>query len=194
LDNRKYPTELANVKAIKAKLSKTDYALLEKEFTAAMEQNIFPFWYGTKWDFNGTTQMPNEGKIACGYFVTTTLSHAGVPLNRVKLAQAASETMIRELTEAKNIHHISNTSISIFEDKMKKLGNGLYIIGLDNHTGFISISETGNYFIHSSGGFPFQVVKEKISKSKVLKKSNYKVVGKISADKSFLKKWINHSF
>ena len=136
--------------------------------------------------------MPNDGKIACGYFVTTTLRDAGVPLNRVKLAQAASETMIRDLTEAKNIHHISNTSLSVFEEKMEKLGKGLYIVGLNNHTGFISISETGNYFIHSSGRFPYQVVKEKIVKSKVLEKSNYKVVGKISADKSFLKKWISN--
>jgi len=39
----------------------------------AVDAEIFPFWYGTEWDFNGTTQQPGTGRIACGYFVSTVL-------------------------------------------------------------------------------------------------------------------------
>ncbi|WP_346883237.1 hypothetical protein [uncultured Algibacter sp.] len=40
--------------------------------------DIVPHWYGTTWDFNGHTNIPNQGDIACGYFVSTTLKHIGV--------------------------------------------------------------------------------------------------------------------
>src|SRR6476660_4877291 len=36
--------------------------------TGAIWKEIFPSWYGTPWDFNGTTEVPQQGKIACGYF------------------------------------------------------------------------------------------------------------------------------
>ena len=114
----------------------------------------------------------------------------GVPINRVKMAQCASEEMIKSLTSKKHIYHLSSMSLFDFEKKLKTIGNGLYIVGLDNHTGFISISQNGNYFIHSSGWFPFKVVKDILSESKVLSKSKYRVVGKISDDETFLKKWV----
>lgn len=114
----------------------------------------------------------------------------GVPINRVKMAQCASEEMIRSLTSKENIHHISNVSLAKFEEKLVSYGNGLYIIGLDNHTGFIFIDGDAHYFIHSTGWFPFKVVKDVIGESSVLSKSNYRVVGKISDDKAFLKRWV----
>src|SRR5678815_5098001 len=39
--------------------------------TRTIYSEIFPSWYGTAWDFNGTTEVPQQGKIACGYFVST---------------------------------------------------------------------------------------------------------------------------
>src|SRR5437764_1215954 len=44
---------------------------------ASVDADIFPAWFGTPWDFNGTTQTPGEGKIACGYFVTTVMRDLG---------------------------------------------------------------------------------------------------------------------
>src|SRR2546429_7045322 len=41
--------------------------------TRSIYTEIFPSWYGTAWDFYGTTEVPQQGKIACGYFVTTVL-------------------------------------------------------------------------------------------------------------------------
>jgi hypothetical protein len=188
-----YPAQLDTIQRLRHQLkaSNASVAQLEKAFIKSLTQRVFPYWYGTDWDFNGTTETPHKGNIACGYFVTTTLQQAGVPLNRVKLAQCASEEMIRALVSKTNIHHLSNMTLSEFERKLNSYGNGLYIIGLDNHTGFIWLSDKGHFFIHSSGWFPFKVVKDKVSESSVLKKSNYRVVGKISADEPFLKKWVN---
>ncbi len=194
LDNKNYTNVLNSIIQDKdttrcKKFNKKD---LEKKFIKMMNSKIFPYWYGTKWGFNGITETPNTGEIACGYFVTTTLRDIGVPLNRVKLAQCASEEMIRTLVSKENIHKYSNIDIGEFISKIKKHGNGIYIIGLDSHTGYILLSNSGDYFIHSSGNFPWQVVKENLSNSSTLKKSKYKVIGKISSDESFLKKWINN--
>lgn len=195
LDVRLYPSELDSIRQTRALLKNKNVsvAILKSNFIKAMNTKIFPYWYGTEWDFNGTTQFPQKGKIACGYFVTTTLQQAGVPINRVKMAQCASEEMIRSLTSKKNIHHLSGISLSEFENKLKKLGNGLYIIGLDNHTGYLLIDDKQNYFIHASGWFPFKVVRQKISESDVLARSKYRVVGKISDDDFFLKNWLKGS-
>lgn len=194
LDNAYYKTELDSIRNIRVGLKKANAGkkALGAAFIKQITQKVFPYWYGTKWDFNGTTQMPQEGSIACGYFVTTTLRDMGVPINRVKMAQCASEEMIRSLASKQHIHYISNTSLSEFEKKIAAYGNGLYIIGLDNHIGFIHINGDEHYFIHSTGWFPFKVVKDKISESSVLSKSNYRVVGKVSDDEAFLKKWADN--
>jgi len=192
LDTSYYKFELDTIRTQRTALAKEkpDYKKAKSQFVANITKKIFPYWHGAKWDFNGTTKIPGEGAIACGYFVTTTLEHMGVPINRVKMAQCASEEMIQSLTTKKNIHHLSNIPLKEFEKRLKKFGNGLYIIGLDNHTGYIFLSDNGNFFIHSTGWFPFKVVKDKLSESRLIGKSKYRVVGKISDDETFLKKWL----
>jgi len=192
INTANYSLEIDSIKLVKKKLlaSASPINKVEGAFLSAITKRIFPYWYGTAWDFNGTTQIPQKGKIACGYFVTTTLRDAGYPINRVKMAQCASEEMIRSMTQKKFIFHFSNTNLKKFEAELIKKGQGLYVLGLDNHTGFILISGEGNYFIHASGWYPFKVVREKLSESDVVGNSKYKVVGKISADEEFLKKWL----
>jgi hypothetical protein len=56
-------------------------------FTSALINDIIPHWYGTVWDFNGHTENPRKGTIACGYFVSTTLTDAGFEIDRYKMAQ-----------------------------------------------------------------------------------------------------------
>jgi hypothetical protein len=189
-----YKFELDTIESVRKKLS-TDMEVkkLKKIFVENITKRIFTYWYGTEWDFNGTTQKPHEGNIACGYFVTTTLRDMGVPINRVKMAQCASEEMITSLASRKNVHRFSNVPLNKFEKKMNELGDGLYIIGLDNHTGFILISGTGNYFIHASGWFPYKVVRDVVGESSILSNSKYRVVGKISDDEDFLKNWVKGS-
>lgn len=192
LDNCYYHAELDTIRDLRRDLKKRGAGknALRKAFVHQITQKVFPYWYGTKWDYNGTTEMPQKGSIACGYFVTTTLRDMGVPINRVKMAQCASEEMIRSLSAKKHVHYISNTTLQEFEKQLVGYGDGLYIIGLDSHTGFILVEGDDHYFIHSTGWFPFKVVKDKVSESSVLERSKYRVLGKISDDDAFLARWV----
>ncbi|HKY43053.1 MAG TPA: hypothetical protein VJM50_08150, partial [Pyrinomonadaceae bacterium] len=96
---------------------------------------IFPSWYGTVWDFNGTTEVPQQGKIACGYFVTTVLRDAGWKVQRARLAQQASENIILSLTTDAYIKRFRRVAISDFVNAVKEWGAGIYVVGLDIHTG-----------------------------------------------------------
>ena len=187
-----YPKTKDSITQIKKQLKSKSTKEIGSEFTRLISTKIFPYWYGTKWGFYGTTEKPNEGEIACGYFVTTTLRDMGVPIKRSKLAQLASEEMIKILVSSSNIQRFSNIDINTFEAKLKSAGNGIFVVGLDNHTGFLLISNDGDYFIHSSGIFPYKVEKDVLSKSPILVRSKYRVVGKLSADKDFLNNWIKN--
>jgi hypothetical protein len=163
----------------------------EKIFTKAVAETIIPGWIGTAWDFNGTTEKPQKGSIACGYFVTTVLRDAGLNLARVKLAQCASEQMITSLVQPKYIHRFSNVTMEVFMQSIKKQGYGLYIVGLDNHTGFIYNDGKEIYFIHSTFIGTRNVQKENAATNWILEKSKYKVLAKISTDEKVLERWIN---
>ena len=163
----------------------------EKIFTRAVAETIIPNWIGTKWDFNGISETPQQGNIACGYFVTTVLRDAGLNLARTKLAQCASEQMILGLIQPKYIKRFSNADMAVFMQAIEQQGYGLYIVGLDNHTGFIYNNGNQIYFIHSTFVGTKNVQKEKAAESRVLKQSKYKVLGKISADEKVLERWIN---
>jgi len=157
---------------------------------ASIYKEIFPSWYGTSWDFNGTTEAPQQGKIACGYFVSTVLRDAGWRVQRVRLAQQASENIILSLTTDPYVKRFRRVPVSDFVNAVKKWGTGLYVVGLDIHTGFIVNTGVEVYFIHSSYIEPYMVVREKAIESKILAASNYRVLGKISADDVFIEKWL----
>jgi hypothetical protein len=149
---------------------------------------MFPQWYGTPWDFNGTTIIPKQGTIACGYFVTTVLQHAGFRIPRVKLAQCASEFMIRRLTQ--DIRRFHNVPIEEVIAYLKKREDGLYIAGLDSHTGFIYKKGNTLKFVHSnyyeaSTG----VMAQELDGWNPINDSQYRVIGRI-LDDEMIRKWI----
>ena len=169
-------------------------SLIEKSniFTDAITKTIVPAWIGTQWEFNGTSEIPNKGSIACGYFVTTVLRDSGLPIARIKLAQCASEEMIKTLVSKQNISRFSNSNFKVFISFLKTNHNGLYVIGLDNHTGFILKDDAEIWFIHSTFIGNGRVQKEIAEKSSILKNSKYKIVGKISVDENTLNRWIKN--
>ena len=149
----------------------------ERAFDARLEE-IHRDWMGTAWTFHGTSQTPRQGSIACGYFVTTTLEQAGVELERVRLAQAASETMILALAESGTIRRYSDASLDTFLERLRSQGEGYYLVGLDNHTGFLKVAPDGEIaFIHSGPGRG--VVEESPAEAPELALSRYRVTGKL---------------
>lgn len=157
----------------------------------SIEEKLFPYWYGTSYDFSGNTQTPGRGKIACGYFVTAVLADMGIPIDRNRLAQVASEEMVLELVGEERIQRFKSTNITEFLEAVRQQGDGLYVVGLDTHTGFLLAKNDDVDFIHASARFPSMVLREDALDSPTLRYSNYRVLGKISDNTSLLAKWLN---
>jgi len=191
------PSAYENTKAHIAQLRQvlqqqhvTDTATLQPYFVHAMVDSIIPYWYGTAWDFNGTTQTPRTGAVACGYFVSTVLRDAGLALNRVKTGQSSSEAITRNLCNKQDIKLFYNKPLAAMLSYVQSKGFGLYIIGLDSHVGFLYNDGTNTWFIHSKWFGEKAVVKEVAAASAVLYYSHYRMVGKISNNASLLRKWV----
>ena len=120
-------------------------------FTNTLLNDIVPHWYGTTWDFEGHTNQPNNGEIACGYFVSTTLKHFGFNLNRYKLAQQGGTNEALSLQPFKKLSTYRNIEYPELKSKLlNKYKDGLYFVGLSNHVGYILIKNKELYFLHSS--------------------------------------------
>jgi hypothetical protein len=155
-----------------------------------LTENIFPQWYGTRWDFNGVSRTPGQGGIACGSFVVFTLQDAGFNIPS-KMYRQPSENIIKNLTDETNIKRFSNhVSMERIIEWIKLKGEGLYIVGLDIHVGFIIYAGRKMTFCHSNYYDPPQHVENQdILDISPLTESNYRVLGKILT-KDMIKKWI----
>jgi hypothetical protein len=178
-------------KAYEAFPSKSDSVInvARQYLINTMDAKIFPSWYGTPWDFNGTVRLPQKGSIACGYFVTNTLIDLGLKIPRYKWAQSASETFIKKLS-SKDIKRYSNEPIEKVKKDLLIKGNGLYLIGLDFHVGYVIVSGNCIRFIHSNFEQPdIGVMWENFGDSSAILNSSYRVVGKLFS-KEMMVNWI----
>jgi len=157
-----------------------------ERFFSFVNNDIPKYWVGTKWDFNGTTRTPKEGKIACGYFVTNIISDFGMNIRRIFLAQQASSVLIDELCAKGSIQRF-NSIDQVKQYLNKRKEKEVFIIGLDFHTGFVIKDDTNNYFLHSNYINQQGVIKEKIEESMALKSSNLFVIGSLTKNKSLFK-------
>ena len=149
--------------------------------------DIYAYWHGTRWAFYGMTRTPQQGTIACGYFVTNTLADLGFKIDNVKLAQCVSGDMIKVLCT--DIH--SFNGIKNFEAYMEKQPeNSVFIVGLDFHTGYIVKDAAGSYFLHSNYIGKEGVIKEKIGESAALANNKFFMIGSLTANKKLLKQWV----
>jgi hypothetical protein len=151
---------------------------------------LYDKWKNTPWDYNGTADRPNQGAIACGYFVTTILRDMDLKINRSKLAVCASSVMMKSLVPHQKIKNLSYLNYSDFNNELKYYGKGVYIIGLDFHTGFIVNDGIENWFIHSYFVKRRGVVKEAVSNSWALRSSKTRWIISLTNDKEFLYKWM----
>lgn len=152
---------------------------------------IFPFWYGTPWDFNGHTNVPNQGEIACGYFVSTTLKHIGFNLDRYKLAQQLPIHEAKTISLGEPILEIENGDFKVCMEKIKtKISKGIYFVGLDaSHVGFLLKRKNHLFFIHSNYGTPTEVIIENAEKSPVFKSFRHFYIAKISGNSKLMEYW-----
>lgn len=166
-------------------------SLARNYISTTLCDSIWSHWYGTQWDFYGTTETPGKGKIACGYFITTTLKHMGYNVDRVTLAQQAASVIITTMCGKGKTKIIGNNDRNALQDYMLNQKDGVFICGLDNHVGFIQKKGEKIYFVHSSGfSGQLKVMKEELLESKAITYSNAYYVGDLLANEANLIKWI----
>jgi hypothetical protein len=167
-------------------------AILEKArdlFAATLSDSIFVCWYGTEWDFNGTTTCPRSGNIACGYFITTVLKHSGFNIGRSYLAQQASSVMIKTFCPNDKIKTITNNQTQKLFAYMKTRPDGIFMVGLDNHTGFIIKKGEVIDFVDADYQVD-KVVREPLEKSNIIKNNGFFMVGDLSHSDATMVKWL----
>jgi len=158
-------------------------------FLNTLLNNIAPHWYGTTWAYEGHTNIPMQGEIACGYFVSTTLRHFGFKLNRYKMAQQPGLNEALSLQARKELKIYRNIEYpKLKENLLKTYSDGIYFVGLSNHVGYVLIKNKELYFLHSSY-CDNQVVIEYAEHSYCFESDIY-VFAEISTNKKLLKKWI----
>lgn len=153
--------------------------------------NYFEAWYNTPWTFHGHSQTPGEGSIACGYFVTTTLRDMGFNIPRVKWAQQTSEYLIKKLTT--DVKRFRQRPMVDVVKYIEMRGEGLYIVGLDCHVGYIYFRKGKMSFVHANYYRPkIGVMSEPLVGRNPLNDSKYRVIGKIF-DKEMVRNWIQNT-
>lgn len=153
--------------------------------------SILPTWLGTTWGYNGTTQTPGLGQIACGYFVTTCLRDVGFDLPRVRLSQQPAETIIGTFVQQSLRRRWSNAPIDQFVRDVSGMGQGVYLVGLDYHIGFLIVDTGVVAFWHASYLPPSMVIGEDALQSPILRASRYRVVGRIIPNAMLIRRWLS---
>ncbi|NUP11844.1 MAG: hypothetical protein HOW73_37830 [Polyangiaceae bacterium] len=116
--------------------------------------------------------------MACGYYVTTVLRDVGFKVERRKLAQQPSEQIVRTLSPEDSIMRFRKGDSKLVVSEIEERGEGLYVVGLDNHVGFLLHDGNKVEFCHASYVDPAEVRCEDPLKSKAFA-SNYHVVGEL---------------
>lgn len=147
-------------------------------------------WLGTPWDFNGTAPAPGQGKIACGYFVSTVLTDAGFRVSRTTLAQQPSSRIILTFVDKGQTQLTVGEDYSAFANRIEQCEPGIYVVGLDTHVAFLVLKGGKFRFVHSSGSKPWCVVDEPRSAAKVLQRSKWRMVANLTADSELIRRWL----
>jgi len=152
-----------------------------------IDEDIYNYWAGTPWEFYGTTQQPKAGSIACGYFVTNTLTDLGFRIDRIGLAEVRSGDMIKKLCVGiKSFNSLKKLNGYLAKQPI----NSVFIIGLDFHTGYVVKTAADCYFFHSNYIKKEGVVREKIDASQALTANKFFMIGSLTANENLLRKWV----
>ncbi|MFX0556962.1 hypothetical protein ACOCEA_09190 [Maribacter sp. CXY002] len=167
---------------------------IKSAFTNHLVNRIIPHWYGTPWSFGGHTAIPNQGEIACGYFISTTLRDMGIKLNRYKLAQKSPLDEAKAISCGSPIYSIIQESpekaIAEIDNLTKE---GLHFIGFDTgHVGFLLKQKGELFLIHSNYFSPVSVCIERIEESRAFKSFSKFHLVDISNNDILIQRWLDN--
>ena len=162
-------------------------------FTHLLVYQLIPYWYGTPWAFEGYSATPNTGSIACGYFVSTTLLHMGLHVNRYKLAQ---QLPVHEALSIAGEDRVLTVEILPDTNRAEALvqacpENGVYFIGFDqSHVGYLYRSGACSFIIHSDYLSTGVVAIESALNSPVLNAYSRYYIAPISTNEWLMNCWL----
>ena len=157
-------------------------------FEESIAVDVVHYWYGTSFDKEGMARNPNEGKIACSYFITTVLEDAGLRVNRVKLAQQSAQNIAQTLCNRSKMNRL--TTPGEVKDYVQKNGKGLYVIGFSFHVGFLYNDGFDTYLIHASPLPPGTVARLPMEGARSFDYSKFYDIGKLSDNTDLIVKWL----
>jgi hypothetical protein len=211
-DAARYATVLAQVAAHRGELG-TRYAaargararaLIREEarqfVVDTLVSQIFPAWMGmpSGGGLQATASLPHEPGmyISCSYFLTAALQNAGLVLeSRARFAQAPAAWIERALLPpGGQIHRYGNLTPAELEQRLVGLGDGLYVVGLNIHVGFIVVEGGNAWFVHSSYTPPGTVVNEPVASSMAIalsQRAGY-WVSPLFKDDRIVELWLRH--
>jgi hypothetical protein len=147
---------------------------------AAIIDDLLPAWMGTPWGLGAQSDAsrPHQtGKVVgCSYFVTAILQNAGLELeSRRRFAQAPSLWIERALLPyGGQVHRFGSIPAADLRKRVAALGEGLYIVGLDYHVGFLVVEGAEVRIVHASFFPPQAVVSEPVEASAAIEGSRPK--------------------
>jgi hypothetical protein len=177
------------------RLGNISFDQIKTAFTNQLVDKIIPHWYGTPWSFGGHTATPNQGTIACGYFISTTLRDMGVNLNRYKLAQKSPIDEAKIISCGSVINKVvQETPEKAFDEIDSLTEEGIYFIGFDEgHVGYLLKREGKLFLIHSNYLVPIAVCVEPLKESRVFKRFTKFHLVAISHNEILLQRWLNNA-
>ncbi|MCB9262105.1 MAG: hypothetical protein H6607_07000 [Flavobacteriales bacterium] len=182
-----YNEYLDSLSKQKSAIDSGDFDLAKKLLFETINDHIPSYWIGTKWNFNGTSQTPKSGTIACGYFLTTVMKQTGYNIERVKMAQQASSVLINAYcTDIKTLG--SKEKIKAY--LAAQPDSSVFILGLDFHVVFVAKNGSDNQIIHSNYIDNMGVVKENFDNAQVLSKNTFFMIGNLSANTKKMNEWM----
>ena len=154
---------------------------------------FYPDGGGTAWSLTGHVNTTGTGSIACGYLVSTSLQHLGLPLNRYHLAQQSPSNEARSLALGETIHQFSGSKPgSIIKQMQDSLAMGIYFMGLaESHVGFLLVENQELYLIHSNYLGDHGVEIERLADSEVFSSYQQFKIVPLNTNQELLNRWKN---
>jgi len=176
------------------KENRIDIDSVKRTFGKQLTDQIIPYWYGTGWSFGGHTAVPKTGKIACGYFISTTLKDMGLNLNRYKLAQKSPIDEAKALSCGAEIKTIANEDPEkALEEINGHIKKGVYFIGFDTgHVGYLVKKKEKLFLVHSNYLAPVSVCIEPLETARIFKTFTKFHLVDISNNGKLIEKWLNN--
>ncbi|QSQ28104.1 hypothetical protein JY651_14090 [Pyxidicoccus parkwayensis] len=116
------------------------------------------------------------------------LEDAGFRVERVRMAQQRAEYIVKTLVPPRRVWRFRNRPVREVVERVTKEGEGLYLVGLDYHVGFLWNDGTRVQMCHSSYLGTVEVVCEDALTSPAMV-SGYHVVGRLLED-GMLEAWL----